>query len=87
MEISRIIEVLSTEKECVLRQDIPLSEGEQCRKDDDGVKLCELCDLCLPTEDVITAYEESISLLQNIRLARFNAHALNELLKEADNDL
>lgn len=68
MEIEQILKVLKTERECIKRQGRPLEEGEQCLKDDDGVKLCELCDLCLPDNEILAVYDFLIGgyeLLQN----------------------
>ena len=45
--------VIKFEKACVLRQDTP-----QCHRD------CKKCDLLLPTEDVLTAYDMAIKALE-----------------------
>ena len=55
MKFEKTIKVLEQEKECVLRQDTP-----KCNRD------CKNCDLLLPTEDVIAAYETAIEILTTI---------------------
>jgi len=45
--------VIKFEKTCVLRQDTP-----RCNRD------CKKCDLLLPTEDVLTAYDMAIKALE-----------------------
>jgi hypothetical protein len=45
--------VIKFEKACVLRQDTP-----RCNRD------CKKCDLLLPTEDVLTAYDMAIKALE-----------------------
>ncbi len=52
MTNERAIEVLRTEKKCVLRN---------IRGCD---RKCEECDLCLPDEDVLTAYDLAIKALE-----------------------
>lgn len=47
------IGVIKFEIACVNRQDTP-----QCTRD------CKKCDLCLPTEDVLQAYEMAIKALE-----------------------
>lgn len=68
MDIQQILKVLKNERECIARQSRPLGEMPQCRKDDDGVKLCEYCDLCLPDDEILEVYDFLINgyeLLQN----------------------
>lgn len=52
MDLQQVIQILKTEKECVERQDTP-----KCNHD------CYDCDLLLPTEDVLEAYNTAIMLL------------------------
>jgi hypothetical protein len=68
MNNEQILKVLKNERECIARQSRPLGEMPQCRKDDDGVKLCEYCDLCLPEDEILEVYDFLINgyeLLQN----------------------
>jgi len=68
MSIEQILKVLKNERECIARQSRPLGEFPQCRKNDDGVKLCEYCDLCLPDTEILEVYDFLINgyeLLQN----------------------
>lgn len=55
-DAEKIIKVLKTEKKCVERQEIPFGCSHVCNK----------CDLLLPTEDVIGAYEISIDLAKSL---------------------
>lgn len=57
MDIDKILKVLRNERECIARQSRPLGEMPQCRKDEDGVKLCEYCDLCLPDHEILEVYD------------------------------
>ena len=57
MTTEKILKVLKNERECIARQSRPLGEMPQCRKDDDGVKLCEYCDLCLPDDEILEVYD------------------------------
>lgn len=57
MNIQTILKVLKNERECIARQSRPLGEKPQCRKDDNGVKLCEYCDLCLPDDEILAVYD------------------------------
>lgn len=57
MNIPTILKVLKNERECIARQSRPLGEKPQCRKDDNGVKLCEYCDLCLPDDEILAVYD------------------------------
>ena len=53
MTNERVIEVLKTEKKCVLRN------IRGCSRE------CEKCDLVLPDEEVLTAYDMAIEALKN----------------------
>jgi len=55
MTLSRLIEVLKTERECVKR-----NEETDC-----GRK-CSECDLALETEEVLDAYDGVIAMLEDI---------------------
>lgn len=57
MKIEQILKVLKNERECIKRQSRPLEEMPQCRKDEDGVKLCEYCDLCLSDTEILEVYD------------------------------
>lgn len=57
MKIEQILKVLKNERECIKRQSRPLGEMPQCRKDEDGVKLCEYCDLCLSDTEILEVYD------------------------------
>ena len=68
MNVEQILKVLKNERECIARQSRPLGEMPQCRKDDDGVKLCEYCDLCLSDDEILEVYDfliKGYELLQN----------------------
>ena len=65
MNTEQILKVLKNERECIARQSRPLGEMPQCRKDDDGVKLCEYCDLCLPDDEILEVYDHLIRLCEN----------------------
>ena len=56
-DTEQILKVLKNERECIARQSRPLGEMPQCRKDEDGVKLCEYCDLCLPDDEILEVYD------------------------------
>lgn len=64
MTNEQILKVLKTERECIARQSRPLGEKPQCRKDDNGVKLCEYCDLCLPDDEILAVYDHLIRLCE-----------------------
>lgn len=64
MTSEQILKVLKNERECIARQSRPLGEMPQCRKDEDGVKLCEYCDLCLPDDEILAVYDHLISLVE-----------------------
>lgn len=55
MKISRVIEVIKTERECVNR-----NEETDC-----GRK-CSECDLALETEEVLSAYDSALAILEDI---------------------
>ena len=52
MTREEIIEMLIIERNCVERQDTPLCDRH-----------CESCDLCMPTDKVVKAYEQAIDIL------------------------
>ena len=52
MTVKEAAGAIKFEKACVLRQDTP-----QCHRD------CKKCDLLLPTENVLTAYDMAIEAL------------------------
>lgn len=54
MTTEQLISIMQTEQKCVRRQDTP-----ECDRD------CKNCDLVLPTEDVIAAYDAVITFLQD----------------------
>ena len=54
MGIERIIEILETEKECVIKN-INGCDGD-----------CGNCDLVLEDEEILTAYTLAISILKNV---------------------
>lgn len=59
MTTQEIIEVLIIERMCVERQDSPLCDRK-----------CETCDLCLPTEKVVKAYEMAIDGLHALEVIK-----------------
>lgn len=64
--------VIKFEKACVLRQDTP-----RCNRD------CKKCDLLLPTEDVLTAYDMAIKALEQQPCDDcISRQAVDELSKE-----
>ena len=68
MNTDQILKVLKNERECIKRQTRSLGDKPRCMKDADGVKLCELCDLCLPDDEILEVYDFLINgyeLLQN----------------------
>ena len=67
MNTEQILKVLKNERECIARQSRLLGERPQCPKDN-GVKLCGICDLCLPDTEILEVYDFLINgykLLQN----------------------
>jgi len=83
MNTEQILKVLKTERECIARQGKPI--GESCPKDDDGVKLCELCDLCLPEEEILAVYDFLIGgyeLLRNEKADSYTIKCTEPLSKE-----
>ena len=52
-----VLEVMKTEKQCVIRNTIG-----NCDRD------CAKCDLLLPTNDIIEAYDRVIMMIQNLRM-------------------
>lgn len=87
MNTEQILKVLKNERECIARQSRPLGEMPQCRKDDDGVKLCEYCDLCLPDDEILEVYDFLIKGYEltaiPIPISREQADTLLELLKKS----
>lgn len=60
--------VIKFEKACVLRQDTP-----RCNRD------CKKCDLLLPTEDVLTAYDMAIKALeQEPKTGHWNTYEITQ---------
>lgn len=57
METDRMIKVLETERECILRQDTPKCH----RYEHEG---CLKCDLCLETKEVVETYTEIIERIR-----------------------
>lgn len=56
MTLDEAIKVMETEKTCVNRQGTP-----QCDR------ICAMCDLLLPTKDVLMAYDMAVSALEEVR--------------------
>lgn len=87
MNNEQILKVLKNERECIARQSRPLGEMPQCRKDDDGVKLCEYCDLCLPDAEILEVYDFLINgyeLLQNQGAEKYVLRCDTSKLSEAE---
>ena len=85
MNNEQILKVLKNERECIARQSRPLKEMPQCRKDDDGVKLCEYCDLCLPDDEILEVYDFLINgyeLLQSEGAESYTIKCTEPLSKE-----
>lgn len=55
MNMQRVVDILKVEKKCVERQD-----AVYCNR------LCNHCDLCLPTEDVLQAYTLAIGCIEGL---------------------
>lgn len=53
------LKVMETERECILRQDTP-----RCDRN------CKTCDLCLPTYQVMNAFENVIKVLRELSTGR-----------------
>lgn len=69
--------VIKFEKACVLRQDTP-----RCNRD------CKKCDLLLPTEDVLTAYDMAIKALeQEPKTGHWIYEKRKRLINETDEDV
>ena len=62
MTIDEIIEVLIIERTCVERQDSPFCDRH-----------CEKCDLCMPTDKVVKAYEQAVDQLHKVQKYRKKA--------------
>lgn len=58
-ELTQALIVLEKERECVLRQDSP-----DCDRD------CKKCDLLLPTETVVEAYDNAIKVIRAIKILK-----------------
>lgn len=56
MTIERVIEVIKHERECVIR-----NINNECDRD------CAKCDLLLPDNDIICAYDYSLNLLNELK--------------------
>ena len=54
MEAEKVIEILEVEKKCVTR-----ASKNKCNRN------CEVCDLVRPSEEILEAYTEVISILKN----------------------
>lgn len=57
-DLSSTIRILEIEKQCVLRQDTP-----ECNRDECG---CQCCDLIQNADEVISAYDTAINMLKQI---------------------
>ncbi len=90
MDIQQILKVLKNERECIARQSRPLGEKPRCRKDDNGVKLCEYCDLCLPDDEILEVYDfliNSYSMQEvHIKVSPEEADKLIEILNRNAKD-
>ena len=84
MTTEQILKVLKNERECIARQSRPLGEIPQCRKDDNGVKLCEYCDLCLPDDEILEVYDfliEAYSITEiHINISKEESEKLIEII-------
>ena len=52
-----VLKVIETERKCVIRNAIG-----NCDRD------CAKCDLLLPTNDIVEAYDRVITMIQNLRM-------------------
>lgn len=86
MNTEQILKVLRNERECIKRQSRPLGEMPQCRKDDDGVKLCEYCDLCLPDTEILEVYDFLIHGYELIEHQGADSYALRIDIPEDEKD-
>lgn len=86
MNTEQILKVLKNERECIARQSRPLGEMPQCRKDDDGVKLCEYCDLCLPDTEILEVYDFLIHGYELIERQGADSYALRVDIPEDKKD-
>lgn len=90
MNTEQILKVLKNERECIARQSRPLGEMPQCRKDDDGVKLCEYCDLCLPDTEILEVYDfliEAYSITEiHINVSKEESEKLFEIINRNAKD-
>lgn len=86
MNTEQILKVLKNERECIARQSRPLGEMPQCRKDEDGVKLCEYCDLCLPDTEILEVYDFLIHGYELIERQGADSYALRVDIPEDKKD-
>lgn len=90
MNTEQILKVLKNERECIKRQSRPLGEMPQCRKDEDGVKLCEYCDLCLPDTEILEVYDfliEAYSITEvHINISKEESEKLFEIINRNAKD-
>jgi hypothetical protein len=56
MKMTRTLELMKIERECVKRQD-----GTECPRNVDPVRGCYGCDLCQYGEEILEAYDEVIN--------------------------
>lgn len=61
MTKERVIEVLETERACVQRQSGP---GYVCDRN------CAACDLLMPEDDVLAAYDAAITAIKELNVCR-----------------
>ena len=66
MTAEKILKVLKTERECIKRQSTDPEISKVCPKDDNGVRLCEYCDLCLPDSEILEVYDFLIKGYESI---------------------
>ena len=72
--IDKTISFLQTERKCVLRQGTPKCPNRECEK----------CDLVLPEEDVIAAYNSAIELLKELKFYRSIIPSIGEYFRIGD---
>lgn len=86
MTTEQILKVLKNERECIARQSRPLGEMPQCRKDENGVKLCEYCDLCLPDTEILEVYDFLIHGYEQIEHQGADSYILRIDIPEDEKD-
>lgn len=74
MNIEKVIAILKTEKECVERQGTMACPNRDCAN----------CDLLLPTDDVIEAYEVAIRNLKDRHRSKVGKKYINQIRKVWD---